>query len=68
MGSPAPGIPNAGLGEPLAGSVDAAGGSDRLNTASLKRVPFSAPPQSAAIAISERSGRGGKLQRLLRIN
>ena len=36
MGSPAPGIPNAGLGEPLAGSVDAAGGSDRVNTASLK--------------------------------
>lgn len=36
MGSPAPGIPNAGLGEPPAGSVDAAGGSNRLNTASLK--------------------------------
>jgi hypothetical protein len=40
MGSPASGLPNAGLDEPLAGSVDAAGGSDRFNTTSLKGFHF----------------------------
>jgi hypothetical protein len=68
MGSPTPGIPNAGLGEPLAGSVDAAGGFDRLNTASLKGFHLAHRPSLRRLRSMSAAAQGAKLQRLLRIN